>query len=549
MKTVIVGGVAGGASAAARLRRLDEAAEIVLFERSAYISYANCGLPYYVGGEIKEKGELTIQTPDSMKARFNIDVRTRNEVLSIDRAKKQVRVRDLERNIEYMESYDKLVLSPGAQPVLPPLPNIDDTRIFTLRTVPDALVIRDYIVNIKPASAVVVGGGYIGVEMAENLKNAGLDVTIVELTDHLIAPLDADMACDVHNYLREKGVRLKLGKAVKAFECGERLKVILDDEQLAADLVILSVGVKPESGLARDAGLVLGVKGAIAVDEHMRTSDPDIYAVGDAVQVKSLIDGSDTNIPLAGPANRQGRIAADNIAGREARYKAVQGSSVLKLFDMCVATTGFNEHSAKAAGFDCEAVLVWALSHAGYYPGARFLNLKVIFERGTYKILGAQAVGFEGVEKRMDVLATAMRSGLKGYELAELELCYAPPFSSAKDPVNVAGNIISNIRDGLVKQFQWHKLSTLKLDKITLLDVRNRSEHDQGFIAGSKSIPLPNLRERYMELPKDKPVYVHCHSGLRSYVACRLLTNLGYDCYNLAGGWREYAALKKDGRI
>ncbi len=545
MKVVIVGGVAGGASAAARLRRLDESAEIIMFERGEYISFANCGLPYYIGGEITKKSALTLQTPQSFNARFNVDVRVNSEVTSIDPKAKTVTVRSKDRG-EYTESYDKLILSPGAAPIRPPMEGADNARVFTLRNIPDTIKIREYVEEEFPASAVVVGGGYIGVEMAENLKNAGVAVTIVELADHVIAPLDYDMACDVHRYLKEKGVGLILKNGVQAIkEEGGKLKLTLSDGEIETDMVIMAVGVRPDTALAKDAGLELNKRGAIVVNEHMLTSDPDIYAVGDAVEVTDFVTGEKAYIPLAGPANKQGRIAADNICGIPTTYKNTLGSAVLKIFDMTVATTGVNERAAKAAGLDYDKVYTYLNSHASYYPGSTGMSIKTLYEKGTGKILGAQIVGFDGVDKRCDVLATAIRAGMTAKDLTELELCYAPPFGSAKDPVNFVGYVIENTLAGRVKNFFWDDVVKLPRDgSVTLLDVRTDLERENGqYIEGFIHIPVDELRARAGELDKSKPVYIHCRTGLRSYVACCMLAGMGFDCYNLSGGWRLYESI------
>ena len=545
MKVVIVGGVAGGASAAARLRRLDESAEIIMFERGEYISFANCGLPYYIGGEITKKSVLTLQTPQSFNARFNVDVRVNSEVTSIDPKAKTVTVRSKDRG-EYTESYDKLILSPGAAPIRPPMEGADNARVFTLRNIPDTIKIREYVEEEFPASAVVVGGGYIGVEMAENLKNTGVAVTIVELADHVIAPLDYDMACDVHRYLKEKGVGLILKNGVQAIkEEGGKLKLTLSDGEIETDMVIMAVGVRPDTALAKDAGLELNKRGAIVVNEHMLTSDPDIYAVGDAVEVTDFVTGEKAYIPLAGPANKQGRIAADNICGIPTTYKNTLGSAVLKIFDMTVATTGVNERAAKAAGLDYDKVYTYSNSHASYYPGSTGMSIKTLYEKGTGKILGAQIVGFDGVDKRCDVLATAIRAGMTAKDLTELELCYAPPFGSAKDPVNFVGYVIENTLAGRVKNFFWDDVAKLPRDgSVTLLDVRTDLERENGqYIEGFIHIPVDELRARAGELDKSKPVYIHCRTGLRSYVACCMLAGMGFDCYNLSGGWRLYESI------
>lgn len=544
MKIIIIGGVAGGASAAARLRRLDEQAEIILLERGEYISFANCGLPYFIGGAITDRKQLTLQTPESFHARFRIDVRVCHEAVSIDPSRNIVTIQDLRQGTTYEESYDKLILSPGAEPIKPELEGVDAGHVFTLRNIPDTDQIKNYIDQNAPKTAVVVGGGYIGVEMAENLKEAGLDVSIVELADHLIAPLDFDMAADVHSYIKSKGIHLYLNHGVKAIR---NQTVILQNGEIPAELVILSVGVRPETRLAKNCGVAVNPRGSIVVDTHMQTNIPGIYAVGDAVEVKDYLTGNPAFIPLAGPANKQGRIAADHICGLSSEYTGTQGSAVLKLFDMTVATTGLNEKSAKAAGIMYEKTYLYSGSHASYYPGASMMSIKALWDQNSKKLLGAQIVGFDGVDKRMDVLATAIRFGARITDLAELELCYAPPFGSAKDPVNMLGFVGENIISGKMKQFFWHDVETLPRDgSVTLLDVRTETEVKRGKIDGFLSIPLDSLRENLSQIPKGKPVYVHCHSGLRSYIACRILTGYGYDCYNLAGGWRLYESVVRE---
>lgn len=541
MKTIIIGGVAGGATAAARLRRLDEKAEIIILERGEYVSFANCGLPYYIGGVITDRADLTLQTPQSFKARFNIDVRVLNEMVKITPDTKTVTVRNLRTGETYQETYDNLILSMGAEPIRPNIKGADGSNVFTLRNIPDTLKIKNYIDTAKPRSAVVIGGGYIGVEMAENLVEAGLKVAIVELADHLIAPLDFDMAADVHRYIKSKGVYLHLNNGVKAINGNT---VILQNGEITADMIILSVGVRPETAIAKECGIELNPRGSIVVNNKMQTNTPNIYAVGDAVEVEDFITKKPAFIPLAGPANKQGRIAADNIAGYESVYTGTQGSAVLKLFDMTVATTGLNEKSARLAGIDYDKTYTYLASHATYYPGAAQMSIKALWDKKTLKIIGAQIVGFDGVDKRMDVLATAIRFGAKITDLTTLELCYAPPFGSAKDPVNMLGFVAENIVSGKLKQFFWHDVENLPRDgSVFLLDTRTPFEVMQGKIDGFVNIPLDSLRQRINEIPKDRPVYVHCHSGLRSYLACRILTGNGYDCYNLAGGWRLYESV------
>jgi len=550
MKTVIIGGVAGGASAAARLRRLDEHAEIIILEKGEYISFANCGLPYYIGGEITEKSALTLQTPASFKARFNIDVRVLSEAVKIDTRNKQVVVRDLIAGKEYTESYDYLVLSPGASPIKPPIPGADLPGVFTLRNIPDTFRIKEFIETSAPKKALVVGGGYIGIEMAENLHKAGVEVCIAELASHLVASLDEDVACDLHNHLTDKGVKLYLKDGIKSIEKTENgLLAKLDKHELEVDMVLLSVGVRPETALIKDTGILMNRRGAILTDHYMRTSEPDVYAVGDAVEVKNFVTGDPGMIPLAGPANRQGRIAADNICGIESEYEGTQGSAILKAFDMTIASTGITETAAKAAGIDCGHVSLWSGSHASYYPGATNMALKLVFDNENGRVLGAQIAGRDGVDKRCDVIATAIRGNMTVFDLCELELCYAPPFSSAKDPVNMAGFAAENILTDKVKQIHWNEVPGLDPEKVTLLDVRTDKERSTGYVPGFIHIPLDSLRERIGELDPQKPVYVHCFSGLRSYIACRILCQRGFDCTNISGGFRLYSSIKKSESI
>ena len=548
MKVVIVGGVAGGATAAARIRRLDEQAEIVVFERSGYISYANCGLPYYIGGVIEDPEELTLQTPESFWKRFRIHMKVHHEVTAIHPDRKTVSVKNLESGEEFEESYDKLLLSPGAKPVWPDLPGMDSEKLFTLRTVEDTFRIKDFVDQRKPKSVVMVGGGFIGLEVAENLRHLGLDVTIVQRPKQLMNPFDADMASFIHAEMRRHGVKLALGYTVEGFEDnGGGIDVLLKDyAPVHADMVVLAIGVTPESALAKEAGLALGMKGSILVNDRMETSAANIYAVGDAVQVKHAVTGQDALIALAGPANKQGRIAADNICGGNSRYLGSQGSSILKVFDMTAASTGINETNAKKAGLDADTVILSPMSHAGYYPGGKVMTMKVVFEKGTYRLLGAQIVGYEGVDKRIDVLATAIHAGLKATRLKDLDLAYAPPYSSAKDPVNMAGFMIDNISKGLK---QWHLADAAKLPRdgsVTLLDTRTPGEYSRGHIEGFRNIPVDELRERIGEIEAGKSVYVICQSGLRSYIATRILEGHGFKAYNFAGGFRFYDAVMHD---
>lgn len=548
MKVVIVGGVAGGATAATRLRRLNEHAQITVFERSGYISYANCGLPYYIGGVIEDKEELTLQTPESIWDRFRIDMKVHHEVTDIDTSQKTVTVHNLDSGKVYEESYDKLILSPGAKPVMPNLPGMDNEKIFTLRTVEDTLKIRAFVEERKPKTAVMVGGGFIGLEVAENLCDLGVKVTVVQRPKQLMNTLDYDMAALVHNKLRSKGISLKLGGDVIGFEEKEQLQVLLkDDKPVSVDMVLMAIGVSPESTLAKKAGLELGMKGAIVVNDKMETSVPDIYAVGDAVQVKHTVTGNDAVISLAGPANKQGRIAADNICGLDSHYKGSMGSSVIKLFDMTAANTGLTEKAAKDAGIDYERVVLSPASHAGYYPGAKVMTMKVVYEKNTLRILGAQIVGYDGADKRLDVIATAISAGLKADMLKDLDLAYAPPYSSAKDPVNMAGFMIDNIATGKVKQFHWDELDKLPQDgSVTLIDTRTQGEYARGHVDGFINIPVDDLRESLENIDKSKPVYVMCQSGLRSYIACRILAGEGFDCYNFSGGYRFYENIIKE---
>lgn len=548
-KIIIVGGVAGGATAAARIRRLDEQAEIIVFERSGFVSYANCGLPYYIGGVIQDKEELTLQTPENFRERFRIDVRVRHEVTAIHPDKKTVSVKNLKTGEEFEENYDKLLLSPGARPVQPNLPGVGIDNLFTLRTVEDTLRIREFVLKEKPKSAVLAGGGYIGLEVAENLRELGMDVTIVQRPNQVLNPLDYEMATFVHAKMREKGIHLMLGHSVEGFEQkdGKTMVILKDGEPLKTDMVVLAIGVAPDTRLAKDAGISLGIKNSIVVNERMETSVPDIYAVGDAVEVHHRITGQKALISLAGPANKQGRIAADNICGGNSSYKGSQGSSVIKIFDMTVATTGLNEQAAKQAGIDCDKVYLSPSSHASYYPGGTMMTMKVLFEKETYRLLGAQIIGYDGVDKRIDVLATAMAAGMSALELQDLDLAYAPPYSSAKDPVNMAGFMIDNIETGTLKQFFWDEVGELPDDgSVVLLDTRTTEEYGRGHINGFVNIPLDELRERIGEIRRGLPVYVMCQSGLRSYLSCRILAQNGFDCYNFSGGYRLYETIYRD---
>ena len=546
MKVIIIGGVAGGASAAARIRRLDETAQIIVLERSNYVSYANCGLPYFIGGVIREQAELTLQTPQSFWERFHIDVRVRNEAVDIDVKSKTVAIRRLDTGEIYHEQYDKLLLSPGAKPVVPHLPGVTSDRIFSLRTVEDTLRIRKFIEEYKPATAVLVGGGFIGLEMAENLTAMGISVTVIQRSNQLFAPMDADMASFIHAQMRSHGVKLELEKTVTGFSSkgGKPVTMIKDSEPISSDMVLLGVGVEPDTVLAEKAGLALGIRGAVAVNEYMETSVPDIYAVGDAVEVSHFVTGKKALISLAGPANKQGRIAADNICGGNSMFKGTQGSSVIKIFEMTGAVTGINEKTAEAAGIVYDKVVLSPVSHAAYYPGGQTMYMKVLYEKETLRLLGAQIAGYEGVDKRIDVLAAAIRMGMTADKLAELELAYAPPYSSAKDPVNMAGFMIENLETEKVAQFHWNEVEKLKCDgSMTLIDVRTAEEFDSGHIKGFFNIPVDELREHIEEFDIKKPVYVVCQSGLRSYIACCILSQHGFECYNLSGGYGFYSAV------
>lgn len=546
MKVVIVGGVAGGATAATRIRRLDESAEIIVIERSGFISYANCGLPYYIGGVIEDPEDLTLQTPESFMSRYRIDVRIKQEVTEIDADSKKIIIKDINSGREYEETYDKLLLSMGAKPVRPAMPGIDNERVFSLRTVEDTFTIKDYVDTKKPVSAVVVGGGFIGLEMAENLCERGIKVTIIQKPDHVMNTLDYDMATQVHAKLRMEGITIITGcNVTRLEENGNAIDTYIDNKcPVTADMVIMAVGVSPETTLAKEAGIKLGIKGSIVVNDKMETSVPDIYAVGDAVSVKHFITENDALIALAGPANKQGRIAADNICGYDSRYKGSMGTSVMKLFDMTVAGTGLTERVAKDAGINYDKVVLSPSSHAGYYPDAHVMIMKLLYDAASLKILGAQIVGYDGVDKRIDVIATAISAGMKADMLKDLELAYAPPFSSAKDPVNMAGFMIENISTGKIKQVHWDELCGKLEDRnITFLDTRNEFEYEVGHVEGFVNIPLNEIRDRMDEIDKSKPVYVMCQSGLRSYLACRILMQNGFDCYNFSGGYRFYESV------
>lgn len=524
MKVVIVGGVAAGATAAARLRRLDEQAEILIFERSGYISYANCGLPYYIGDVVTDPEALTLQSPEQFFARFRVQVRVRHEVTALHPERKTVLVTDLATGRTFEESYDKLILAPGARPTRPRLPGVGLERVFTLRTVEDTFRIKEFIQKNKPRSAVLAGGGFIGLELAENLRELGMEVTIVQRPKQLMNPFDADMAALTHAEMRRHGVQLALGSTVEGFASTNRgVKVLRKDEpSLQADMVVLAIGVTPDTALAKSAGLALGIKDSILVNDRMETSVPDIYAAGDAVQVRHAVTGQDALISLAGPANKQGRIIADNICGMNSRYTSSQGSSVVKVFSMTAAATGVNEKNARNAGFDPEAVILSPMSHAGYYPGGRLMTMKLVYDKPTLRVLGAQIVGYEGVDKRIDVLATAIHAGMTAPQLKDLD-------------------------QGLVQQWRAEDEPALPRDgSVQLVDVRTQAEYAAGHIDGFINLPVDQLREHLEQLDKTKPVYLVCQSGLRSYIASRILKGSGFECSHLAGGYRFYAAVVRD---
>lgn len=544
-KVVIIGGVAGGASAAARLRRLDENANIVVVERGPYISFANCGLPYYLGGTIQDRAALTLQTPESFKARFNVDVRVFSEAVSIQPDNKTITIHNHNTGEEYEESYDSLILSMGADAAMPPIPGIDSKKVFTVRNIPDTVAVKTYIEEHQAKKAVVAGGGFIGLEVAENLRDLGMDVTLVEMADQVIPSIDADMAAQVHGHMRQKGLHLLLGSALQKIEDTETgVSLTVNGEIIDADLLVMAIGVRPASEIAVKAGLPANAKGAPIVNSAMETGVDGIYAVGDLIEITHFVTGEKGYIPLAGPANKQGRIAADNICGIPSRYTGTQGSSILKVFDLAVASTGITEKTAKALHLNYEKSFTFSANHATYYPGATNMSIKTIFEKDTGKILGVQIVGNDGVDKRCDVFATAIRAGMTAKDLTELELCYAPPFGSAKDPVNMAGYVIENMMSGLVKTFHWHDIEKISKDpNAFLLDTRNPMEYMAGTIPGFVNIPLDSLRDRLDEIPKDKTIYVTCQIGLRGYIAARILMQNGYDVYNLSGGYRLYQTI------
>ncbi len=548
-RVLIVGGVAGGASAAARLRRLDETVEIILFDRGPHVSFANCGLPYFVGNVISDERKLLVASREMFRDRFNIDVRTEHEAVRVDRTAQTVRIRDLRSGEQRDERYDVLVLSPGASPIRPQAPGVDLPGVFVVRSIPDSRRIRGWLTEKSCREAVVVGGGFIGLEMAENLVHRGLSVTVVEKLPQVMPPLDAEMAAPLATHLRGKGVTLRLGEGLAAIDReGDRLAVVTDrGQRIATDLVVLSIGVRPEAQLAQAAGLLVGKRGGIVVDDRMRTSDPAIYAVGDAIEVRDVVIGQEVILPLAGPANRQGRIAAESIAGRSTHFRGVQGTAVVGVMGITAGTTGASEKGLRRAGVtDYGVVYLHPGHHAGYYPGAHPIHLKLIFSRGDGRILGAQAVGVEGVDKRLDVIATMIQMGGTVHDLAEAELCYAPQYGSAKDPVNVAGMMAGNALRGDMPLADW---KGLRSTKAWLLDVREPDEFAKGHLDGATNVPLSQLRKREGEVPRDREVWVYCAAGQRAYFAQRLLRQRGVNALNLSGGFTTWRSMHDAGEL
>ncbi len=551
-RLLIVGGVAGGATAAARARRMDEHADIILFERGEYISFANCGLPYYIGEVIKEREDLLVTTPQMLKKRYRIDVRVFSNVTSIDRENKEITVKETRTGNVYRERYDRLILSPGAEPLKPPIPGIDLGRVLSLRNIPDTDRIKEMVDTEKPESAVVVGGGFIGLEMAENLVGRGVKTTVIEMADQVMPPLDPEMAAIVQTHLIEKGIQLKLGTRAESFFLrGDRTVVATGGHrEIECDLVILSIGVKPENDLARRAGLEIGIYGGIRVDMGMRTSDPNIYAVGDAVEVIDRVTGLPTLTPLAGPANKQGRIAADNALGRNSLFKGTLGTAIVKVFDITAASTGASQRTLTQGSRPHLVSYTHSGSNASYYPGAEMMSIKLIFSPGIGQLLGAQIVGGKGVDKRIDVLATAIKGGMTVYDLEEVELAYAPPYSSAKDPVNIAGFVASNILKGDLESIDWREIGELELDDTVLMDLRTLEELEtEGRIKGTLHIPVDTLRERLPELDRGKMYLVFCAAGLRAYIGYRILVQNGFKAKNLSGGYITYSGAKEKVKI
>jgi NADPH-dependent 2,4-dienoyl-CoA reductase/sulfur reductase-like enzyme/rhodanese-related sulfurtransferase len=543
LRLIVIGGVAGGATTAARARRLNEEAEIILIERGEYISFTNCGLPYYIGQIIKERDDLLVTTAEAFTARYNIDIRIFSEVTEIDRSNKQVTIKNLKSGDTYTEKYDKIILSPGAEPLRPPLEGINLDNIYSLRSIPDSDLIKAHVDIKNPESAVIVGGGFIGLEMADNLVHRGVKVTIVEMLDQVMAPIDYEMASIVHAHLKEKGVDLCLNDGVQSFSKKEdKIQVTTGKGlEIECDMVILSIGIRPENILAKEAGLEIGKRGGIIVDSNMGTSDPDIYVVGDAVEIKDYITGLPTMTALAGPANKQGRIAADNAMGRKTVFKGPIGTAVAKVFDLTVASTGANEKILKQINLPYLVSYTHSGSHAGYYPDSQMLSIKLIFSPNDGKILGAQIVGVKGVDKRIDVIATAIHGQMTVYNLEELELAYAPPYSSAKDPVNIAGFVAANLLKGDVKNINWDEMKDVDPEREILLDLRDKNELDEiGFIEGSLHIPLNELRGMLNELDRNKNYIPYCALGARAYFAHRILVQNGFNSRNLSGGYKTY---------
>jgi len=545
-RVVIVGGVAAGASCAARLRRLDESVEIVVFDRGLYVSFANCGLPYHVGNVITDESKLLVASKELFRERFNIEVQTETEVVSIDRAARTVTVQDVRSGESRHEAYDVLVLAPGAASIRPQRDGVDLPGVFAVRSIPDIRKIRAWIDDHGATRSVVVGGGFIGLEMVENLRRRGLEVALLEKSPQIMPPIDPEMVSQVHDHLVEKGVELHLRDGLAGIEEAPEGKLTVVSEKgarLAADFVILAIGVRPENGLAKDAGLEIGERGGVRVDDEMRTSDPNIWAVGDVVEVQDVLTGQVTMLPLAGPANRQGRIAAESIAGRETSFRGVQATSVVGVFGMTIASTGACEKGLRRAGVtDFEKVYLHPGHHAGYYPGAQPIHLKLLFSVPEGRILGAQAVGTEGVEKRIDVIATAIQFNGSVDDLAEAELCYAPQYGAAKDPVNLAGMIAQNVLSGDMPLADWEAIGE---NGFLLVDVRDADEFAKGHPAGAINIPLPQLRDRYAELPRDRPIWLSCGVGQRGYYAARFLAQKGYRPFNLSGGYKTYLARER----
>lgn len=542
MKLLIVGGVAGGASAAARARRLSEEAEIVLFERGPDVSFANCGLPYYVGGTIAERGKLLVTTPERLRTRFRLDVRTHSSVEAIDRIAKTVRVRDLASGREYEEGYDKLILAPGAAPLRPPIPGIDLPGVFTLRNLQDVDRIKER-VDQGVRQAVVVGAGFIGLELVENFVRRGVAVTVVELQDQVLPPFDREMTTPILNTLASKGVTVRLGQSAEGFEPSANGLVVRlkSGERIPAQLVVLGVGVRPENKLAVEAGLEVGPRGGVRVNDHLQTSDPDIYAVGDVIEVRDFVTGEPTQVPLAGPANRQGRIAADHIFVRDARYRGTQGTAIVGIFDHTAAMTGASEKTLKRAKLPYRKVYIHPAHHAGYYPGAEPMTLKVLFHPTTGKLLGSQAVGGAGVDKRIDVLAVAIQAGMTVFDLEEMELAYAPQYGSAKDPINMAGFVAGGLLRGDHPQVDVESVLAAPVEERPfLLDVRTPQEFAAGHIPVAVNIPVDELRTRLGELPRNRQIAAYCQVGQRGYLATRILRQAGFDAANVGGGYTTY---------